>query len=97
MGNPARIIEADTDLKREMAASQMGFSAYGVTQSDDPLSQALRGLIDNASGQDEQIALLWQAIEKLSAQHGAAANCVPANAAKAQNFAADALNALVDD
>ena len=44
----------------------MGFSAYGVTQGDDPLSQAMKGLIDNASGHEHQIALLWQAIEKLS-------------------------------
>ena len=44
----------------------MGFSAYGVTQGDDPVSQAMKGLIDNASGHEHQIALLWQAIEKLS-------------------------------
>ena len=46
----------------------MGFSAYGVTQGDDPVSQAMKGLIDNASGHEHQIALLWQAIEKLSAR-----------------------------
>ena len=44
----------------------MGRAAYGVTQNDDPLSQALRGLIDNADTQDQQIALLWQAIDRLS-------------------------------
>ena len=27
----------------------------------------MKGLIDNASSQEHQIALLWQAIEKLSA------------------------------
>ena len=43
----------------------MGFSAYGVTQGDDPVAQAMKGLIDNASGHEHQIALLWQAIEKL--------------------------------
>ena len=32
------------------AAAKMGFSAYGVTQGDDPVSQAMKGLIDNASG-----------------------------------------------
>ena len=46
----------------------MGFSAYGVTQGDDPVSQAMKGLIDNAAGHEHQIALLWQAIEKLSAR-----------------------------
>jgi hypothetical protein len=50
----------------------MGFSAYGVTQGDDPVAQAMKGLIDNASGHEHQIALLWQAIEKLSAGR---ANC----------------------
>ncbi len=93
VGNPARIIQADLDVKREEVASKMGFSAYGVTQNDDPLSQALRGLIDNASGQDHQIALLWQAIETL--QMSQAANCVPADAARQEQFEADRLNELV--
>jgi serine O-acetyltransferase len=93
VGNPARIIQADLDVKREEVASKMGFSAYGVTQNDDPLSQALRGLIDNASGQDHQIALLWQAIETLHMSQ--AANCVPADAARQEHFEADRLNELV--
>ncbi len=93
VGNPARIIQADLDVKREEVASKMGFSAYGVTQNDDPLSQALRGLIDNASGQDHQIALLWKAIETL--QKSQAANCVPADAARQEHFEADRLNELV--
>jgi serine O-acetyltransferase len=72
----------------------MGFSAYGVTQNDDPVSQAMRGLIDNASTQEHQIALLWQAIEKLSA--GSAANCVPSDAAKKEHFEAARINQLLD-
>ena len=44
-----RIIQAEQDARREEVASKMGFSAYGVTQNDDPLSQAMRGLIDNAA------------------------------------------------
>ena len=96
VGNPARIIQPGADLKREEAASQMGFSAYGVTQSDDPLSQAMRGLIDNASGQEHQIALLWQAIEKLSALPAAPhRDCVPKDAALQESFEADRLNQLV--
>ena len=89
VGNPARIIEADSDAKREAAASKMGFSAYGVTQNDDPLSQALRGLIDNADTQEQQIALLWQAIEKLSG------TAQPSDATWQENFEADKLKALV--
>ena len=96
VGNPARVIQAGADVKREQVASQMGFSAYGVTQNDDPLSQALRGLIDNASGQEHQIALLWQAIEKLSASPTVhRKDCVPKDAALQENFEADKLNQLV--
>ena len=69
VGNPARIIEAasptDADARREAAASKMGFSAYGVTQKDDPLSKALRSLMDDNRAQEQQIAQLWAAIEKL--------------------------------
>jgi serine O-acetyltransferase len=94
VGNPARIIEADTDAKREAAASKMGFSAYGVTQNDDPLSQALRGLIDNAGAHDHQIALLWRAVETISANKSAA-QCVPQDAAREEQFEAERLNRLV--
>ena len=94
VGNPARIIEAESDARREEVASRMGFSAYGVTQNDDPLSQALRGLIDNASSQEHQIALLWQAIEKLSAGKPPA-ECVPGDAAREEHFEAAKLNQLV--
>ncbi|MDD2925474.1 serine O-acetyltransferase [Rhodoferax sp.] len=94
VGNPARIIQADLDVKREEAASKMGFSAYGVTQSDDPLSQAMRGLIDNASSQEHQIALLWKAIETLQANR-AAGDCVPCDAALKEHFEAERLNQLV--
>ncbi len=71
VGNPARIILADAqaDNQREVAAQRMGFSAYGVTASDDPISLALRGLIDTCARQERQIAQLSLAIEQLSAGH----------------------------
>ena len=94
VGNPARIIQAELDVKREEAASKMGFSAYGVTQNDDPLSQAMRGLIDNAGSQEHQISLLWKAIEILQANISAT-NCVPGDAALRENFQADKLNRLL--
>ena len=92
VGNPARIIQAEADAKREEAASKMGFSAYGVTQNDDPLSQAMRGLIDNAAGHEHQIALLWQAIEQLAC---ARAPGLPADAARVEHFPADKFNQMV--
>jgi serine O-acetyltransferase len=94
VGNPARIIQAELDVKREETASKMGFSAYGVTQNDDPLSQAMRGLIDNASTQEHQIALLWKAIETLQGNRSAT-NCVPGDAALSEHFEAEKLNQLV--
>ena len=95
VGNPARVIEAEQDQRREEAASKMGFSAYGVTQSDDPLSQALRGLIDNASGHEHQIALLWATIERLTAQRDGNGAPLPGDAARAEHFEAQRLNDLI--
>ena len=71
VGNPARIILADAqaDSQREAAAQRMGFSAYGVTASDDPISVALRGLIDTCARQEQQIAQLCLAVEQLSTGH----------------------------
>ncbi|BDU52522.1 serine O-acetyltransferase [Limnohabitans sp. INBF002] len=95
VGNPARIIQAETDAKREEAASKMGFSAYGVTQNDDPVSQAMRGLIDNATSQEHQIALLWKAIEQLSSGQ-AKPDCMPRDAARQEHFEAARINQLLD-
>ena len=129
VGNPARVIQADADVKREAvgavsgrpkpastpsggneppdmvsvaasSSSQMGFSAYGLTQSDDPVSQAMRGLIDNAALQDHQVTLLWQAIEQLSKTQAALSasgdrDCVPQDAARHETFEAEKFTALI--
>jgi len=97
VGNPARILLADKDAEREAVAAKMGFSAYGVTQGDDPVSLAMKGLIDNASGHEHQIALLWAAIEKLSARARElpADDCVPDDAHTTETFDAERLNRLV--
>ncbi|HSV59902.1 MAG TPA: serine O-acetyltransferase [Variovorax sp.] len=92
VGIPARIIPGG-----EAAAKAEGgeaFSAYGVTQGDDPLSLAMRGLIDSASSQEHQIALLWQAIEKLS-QPQPERDCVPGDAAREECFEKEKLTQLV--
>jgi len=93
VGNPARIIEASSDARREEAAAKMGFSAYGVTQGDDPVALAMKGLIDNASGHEHQIALLWQAVAQLSVQ--VKKDCVPCEAQQEEVFDADSLSRLV--
>jgi len=94
VGIPARIIQAEDGVRREQVANQMGFSAYGITENDDPLSQAMKGLIDNASSHEHQIALLWQAIEKVSAARKGE-DCVPDDAAVEERFQADKLTQLV--
>ncbi|MBI2731875.1 MAG: serine acetyltransferase, partial [Aquabacterium sp.] len=103
VGNPARIIVAkatvldEKQAEREALAAKMGFSAYGVTEGDDPLSQALRGLIDHASGHEHQIALLWEAIGKLAkeARSEDARSCLPTDAQTTEHFDAEGLNRLV--
>ncbi len=98
VGNPARIIEAKADVRREEAAAKMGFSAYGVSQGDDPMAQALRGLIDNAAGHEHQIALLWQAVCKLSAaSRSPVGDCVPQDAQQDEVFDAASLSRLVKE
>jgi len=94
VGIPARIIPSKTGASADVTEdSRPKFSAYGITQEDDPLSQAMRGLIDNAASQEQQIALLWQAIEKLA--EARERDCVPQEAKKQECFEADKLNQLV--
>jgi serine O-acetyltransferase len=94
VGIPARIIPSKEGHSADVTTHEKKFSAYGITQDDDPLSQAMRGLIDNASSQEAQIALLWQAIEKLS-EGQSQPNCVPGNAALRERFEAKKLTDLV--
>ena len=67
VGIPARIIPSKAGESADVAAQTGKFSAYGITLEDDPLSVALRGLAEHASSQEQQIALLWQALERVSA------------------------------
>ncbi len=94
VGIPARIIPSKTGESADVTRHDATFSAYGITQDDDPVSQALRGLIDSASGQEHQIALLWKAIETLSANR-TEPGCVPKDAARTECFEAEKLNQLV--
>jgi serine O-acetyltransferase len=96
VGNPARIIAAETDAAREATAARLGFSAYGVTQGDDPVALAMKGLIDNASSHEHQIALLWSAIERVLDEGVAQAkDCVPTDAQTNEKFDAEGLSRLV--
>lgn len=96
VGNPARVLLGD-EATREATAAKLGFSAYGVTQGDDPLALAMKGLIDNASSHEHQIALLWQAIEQLSKNANASPSTagLPGDAQTRENFDAEGLTRLV--
>ena len=92
VGIPARILQSKSGESADVTTAEPKFSAYGITQEDDPLSQALRGLIDTASSQDHQIAMLWQALEKLCQQQQVH---MPADASRSECFEAERLNQLV--
>ena len=100
VGIPARIIPSkeghSADVTEPHGQDEAKFSAYGVTaQQDDPLTQAMHGLIDSAAGQEHQIALLWQAIEKLSQTTPQGQDCVPGDAALSGHFPAAKLNDII--
>jgi serine O-acetyltransferase len=98
VGIPARIIPSRDGASADVTApGATRFEAYGVTLDDDPVGQAMKGLIGNASSQEHQIALLWQAIEKLSTTRGPGVpgDCVPDDAARKECFEAEKLNQLV--
>ena len=98
VGIPARIIPSRDGASADVTApGATRFEAYGVTLDDDPVGQAMKGLIGNASSQEHQIALLWQAIEKLSTTRGPGVpgDCVPNDAARKECFEAEKLNQLV--
>ncbi|MDH4450751.1 MAG: serine O-acetyltransferase [Rhodoferax sp.] len=94
VGIPARIIPSKEGVSADVTPPDRKFAAYGITQDDDPVSQVLRGLVDSASGQDHQIAMLWKAVEQLSARL-ADSDCVPQDAARKECFEAAKINALI--
>lgn len=96
VGIPARIIPSKAGESADVTSpGSAAFTAYGITKEDDPLSQAMQGLINHAASQEHQIALLWQAIETLSQQPDARTNCVPGDAARTECFEAAKLNQLI--
>ncbi len=65
VGIPARIVEDRSEIAREIKAGQMGFSAYAVTRNeDDPLSQAIHGLLDHAVETDRRLDMLLKCLEQ---------------------------------
>ena len=66
VGIPARILHPDLPQSADSKTKEY-FSAYGVTPNvDDPVSMALKGLIDATIEQEAKIAALEKMIAKLS-------------------------------
>jgi serine O-acetyltransferase len=66
VGIPAHIIMKDTSSQAGSDAHHEGFSAYGLTpDASDPMSKAMKGLIDNAAVSRAEIDALWAALDKL--------------------------------
>jgi serine O-acetyltransferase len=92
VGIPARIIPSKSGESADVSGAQPKFNAYGITQEDDPVSQALRGLIDNAASQEQQLAQLWKAVQELCARQQVQ---MPGQSQSPGAFEADKLNQLV--
>ncbi|QKM64779.1 serine O-acetyltransferase [Polynucleobacter tropicus] len=66
VGIPARILHPDLPQSADSKTKEY-FSAYGVTPNvDDPVSMALKGLIDATIEQEAKIAQLEKALAKIS-------------------------------
>jgi serine O-acetyltransferase len=65
VGIPARIIESHAGVSADVSLSP-SFNAYGITQQDDPLSQALHQLIEHAAQQERQLKELRAALQKVA-------------------------------
>ena len=76
VGIPARILHPDLpQASNPESKAKEYFSAYGVTPNvDDPVSMALKGLIDATLEQEAKIAALEKALAKLSDSPAAQAN-----------------------
>ena len=94
VGIPARILPSKDGTSADATPDAPKFTAYGVTQEDDPLSQAMRGLVDGAACHEEQLAKLWEVVEKLSVQLQAR-DCVPSEAERGQHFETEKIKQIL--
>ena len=99
-GHSADVTEHDPasakaeSIKVPSAAAPQPFTAYGITQEMDPVAQAMRGLSDGAAAHEQQIALLWEAIAKLSAG-SKVGDCVPCESERPQAFQKDKIDQIM--
>jgi len=65
VGIPARIIDAGAAQRREEKAEQLGFSAYAIVRGvDDPVAEAIHGLLDHAVETDRRLQIVLKLLER---------------------------------
>ena len=67
VGIPAKLItngNAAHDANIQAAGLDAGFSAYGVTNSDDPVAKTINQLVDHMAAQEARIAALYKLLAK---------------------------------
>lgn len=90
VGIPARILDAESKVAREQAAERMGFSAYAISADmNDPVVQAIHGLVDHTAHIDGCIAYILEELQKLGVN-------VEDERTKEDQFDPDYLNKIVD-
>lgn len=90
VGIPARIVSDDAAQAREATAEKMGFSAYAISANmNDPVVQAIHGLVDHSANIDSRIEQILQRLEKLGV------DCSDERAT-ADKFDPNYLNKIVD-
>ena len=68
VGIPARILDSAQARQRAATAEKMGFSAYAISQDmNDPMVQAIHSILDHTAANDQRMALIIKALEKLGA------------------------------
>lgn len=90
IGIPARILDESAKVSREKAAEKMGFSAYGIGEDmNDPVVQAIHGLIDHTANVDCRIEYILEQLQRLGVK-------VEDERATADKFDPEYLNKIVD-
>lgn len=97
VGIPARILDNEIEMQRKQQlrtlgqkAEKLGFSAYAVSaEMNDPIVQAVHGLIDHTSFLDERLDRILEALQKMGVE-------LPAESVGRDDFDPNYLNRIVD-
>jgi serine O-acetyltransferase len=69
VGIPARILDSEKEKMRAQKAEKLGFSAYAISEDmNDPIAQAIHGLLDHTTVADQRIELIMEHLKKLGGE-----------------------------